>query len=71
MNFYLEINSFNSKSFKRPRRWSTYIKEDEKHKQIQTKAGTLPRIKGIWDARKYKDLTLKKQQWRGNGDFHS
>ena len=52
------------KSFKRPRRWSTYIKEDEKYKQKQTKAGTLPRIKGIWEARKYKDLTLKRQQWR-------
>ena len=46
------------KSFKRPRRWSDYIKEDERLRQEKSSTGTLPRIKGIWDQRKYKDLHL-------------
>ena len=46
------------KSFKRPRRWSDYIKEDERLRQEKSSTGTLPRIKGIWDQRKYKDLYL-------------
>ena len=46
------------KSFKRPRRWSDYIKEDERLRHEQSSTGTLPRIKGIWDQRKYKDLYL-------------
>ena len=46
------------KSFKRPRRWSEYIKEDERLRQEKSSTGTLPRIKGIWDQRKYKDLYL-------------
>ena len=46
------------KSFKRPRRWSDYIKEDERLRHKQSSTGTLPRIKGIWDQRKYKDLYL-------------
>ena len=50
------------KSFKRPRRWSTYIREGEISKQCLS--GTLPRIKGIWEKRRYKDLTLTKCQGR-------
>ena len=46
------------KSFKRPRRWSDYIKDDERLRNEKSSTGTLPRIKGIWDQRKYKDLYL-------------
>ena len=62
------------KSFKRPQRWSTYIREDERLRQVmmmmmmmvmmmmmrqeQSSWGTLPRVKGIWAQRKYKDLPL-------------
>ena len=42
------------RSFKRPRRWSTYIREDQISKQCLS--GTLPRIKGIWQAKKYKNI---------------
>ena len=44
------------RSFKRPRRWSTYIREGEISRQ--SLSGTLPRIKGIWEERRYKDLTI-------------
>ena len=46
------------KSYKRPQRWSDYIKEDERLRHEKFSTGTLPRIKGIWDQRKYKDLYL-------------
>ena len=48
------------KSFRKPRRWSAYIREDEasRQRQLQCSSGSLPRIKGVWDKRKYKDLTL-------------
>ena len=42
------------KSFRRPRRWSTYIREDQISKQCLS--GTLPRIKGIWQAQRYKNI---------------
>ena len=48
------------KSFRKPRRWSAYIREDEasRQRQLQCSSGSLPRIKGVWDKRRYKDLTL-------------
>ena len=48
------------KSFKAPKKWSEYIRASEQTLVDQKNEGTLPRVKGFWNARKYKHITIIK-----------
>ena len=44
------------KSFRAPSRWSSYLHDERKLKNLRVHEGRLPRVRGVWRERRYTEV---------------
>ena len=49
------------KSFRAPSRWSSYLREERKLKNLRVHEGRLPRVRGVWRERRYTEVRTQVQ----------
>lgn len=49
------------KSFRAPSRWSSYLRDERKLKNLRVHEGRLPRVRGVWRERRYTEVRTQVQ----------